>query len=262
VTVESTVSGKTAGRNGPDTSSVDRQILKAKQAPPRAPVNDPSRIITSGEEVLVINGKRIPTKWECNTKADDPLTFTKEWRSDEVPGGLVRTQEQTHRQITNETYRSISQTLYAPIEGVEPRLGELATPAPSAAGNPARAPVAPPAPPSAAAPASNPAATSAAAQVGFSKHYSAVMVRAAQARAGLARAQSNASAAGVPLPEDIRAAPEVLISRQQALNTPMRTRDYAAAEQILNSMEDELSRVEDYLAKAGTPARVRNPARR
>ena len=45
------------------------------------------------------------------------MTFTKTWTSDEVPGGLVRTQQESQRQITNETYRKITQTLYARVGG-------------------------------------------------------------------------------------------------------------------------------------------------
>jgi len=46
VKAESTTSGKVAGRNGPDTSSADQLIFKAKQAAPGAPVDDPSRTVT------------------------------------------------------------------------------------------------------------------------------------------------------------------------------------------------------------------------
>jgi hypothetical protein len=261
VTLESTVSGKTAGRNGPDTSSVDRQIFKAKQAPPGAPVNDPRRIITSGEEVLVINGRSIPTRWECSTQANDPLTFTKTWTSDEVPGGLVRTQEQTHTQITDETYRTISQTLYAPIEGVAPQLGDVATPAPSVAGSPAR----PPAPPAAQAPPpalpARPASstTSSGGQQEFMTHYGAVMNRAARARSGLAQAQRNSSIDGSPVPDDVRAAEVRLTSQIQAMNLVFRTRDYAAGEQSLRAIEDTLAVIENFVAKAGGPGIRRNP---
>ena len=262
VRLESTVSGKTAGRNGPDTSSVDRQIFKAKQARPGAPVNDPRRIVTSGEEVLVINGRRITTRWECSTQADDPLTFTKTWTSDEVPGGLVRTQQQTHTQITGETYRDISQTLYAPVEGVEPQSADGATTAPSAAGSPARPP--------AAAVSAQPApvrgrqevsATSAAGQPEFTTHYGAVMSRAARVRSGLAQAQRKSSIAGVPLPDDVRAAEVRLNSQVQAINLVMRTRDYAAGEQSLRAMEDTLAVIENFLAQAGTPVIRRNRGR-
>ncbi|HWE53597.1 MAG TPA: hypothetical protein VG273_27655 [Bryobacteraceae bacterium] len=261
VMLESTVSGKTAGRNGPDTSSVDRQILKAKQAPPRAPVKDPRRIVASGEEVLLINGRRIPTRWESSTQADDPLTFTKTWTSDEVPGGLVRTQEQTHTEITDETYRIISQTLYAPIEGVEPQLGDVATPAPPAAASPAR----PPAPPAAQAPPPPPPArpasstTSSGGQPEFMTHYGAVMNRAARARSGLAQAKRKSSIDGSPLPDDVRAAEVRLTSQIQTMNLVFRTRDYAAGEQSLRAMEDTLAVIENFVAKAGGPSIRRDP---
>ena len=131
----STVSGKVGGRNGADTNSSNELIFKAKEAPPGAPVDDPTRVTTTGEETLVINGKKIATKWECVARADDPLTFTKTWTSDEVPGGLVRTQQQSHAEITGQTYRNISQTLFAPIDGVEPQLGDATSSAPSPAGH-------------------------------------------------------------------------------------------------------------------------------
>jgi hypothetical protein len=263
VTVESTVSGKTAGRSGPDTSSVDRQILKAKQAPARAPVSDPSRIITNGEEVLVINGTKISTKWECNTKADDPLTFTKTWTSDEVPGGLVRIQEQTHTQITNETYRTISQTLYAPVEGVEPRLGDAATPGSPAAASPARpsAPAAQAPPPTAAARATS-STTSNSGQPEFMTHYGAVMNRASRARSGLAQARRRLASVGSPLPEDVRAAEARLTSQIQAMNLVFSTRDYARGEQSLHEMEDTLAIIDNFVANAGGSSIRRDPRTR
>ena len=66
---------------------------------------------------MTINGKQIATRWECITRADDPMTFTKTWTSDEVPGGLVRTQQQSHTNISGREYRNISQTVYAPSLG-------------------------------------------------------------------------------------------------------------------------------------------------
>jgi hypothetical protein len=75
------------------------------------------------------------------------------------------------------------------------------------------------------------------------------MRRAAHARLALAQAQRKSSVAGVPLPEDIRAAQERLTSQQQAMNLAMRTRDYAAGEQSLRAMEDTLAVIEDFLAK-------------
>jgi hypothetical protein len=270
VKAESTVSGKIAGRNGPDTSSADQLIFKAKQEAPGAPVDDPSRIVTRGEETLTINGKKIATRWECVTRADDPMTFTKTWTSDDVPGGLVRTQQQSHSQITGQTYRDIRQTPLAPIDGVDAQLGDAPSSAPSPTG-PASLPVSrgmpgAPAPPLAASPPSpgrqDPSAASTAGQPEFMTRYGAVMRRAAQARFALAQAQRKSSVTGVPLPDDIRAAQERLPSQQQAANLAIRTRDYAAGEQSLRAMEDTLAVIEDFVAKAGTTVNRGNPQQR
>ena len=100
---DSTISG---------SHSSNQRIIKARRI---EPVDDPTQIVTRGEETLVLNGKKIPTQWECFTRADDPLTFSKTWTSAEVPGGLVRLQGQTHSKGLDGEYRHISQTLYAPI---------------------------------------------------------------------------------------------------------------------------------------------------
>jgi len=265
VKAESTVSHM----NGGDMSSSDQLIFKAKEAPPRAPVDDPTRVTTSGEETLVINGKKIATRWECVARANDPMTFTKTWTSDEVPGGLVRTQQQSHAEITGETYRSISQTLFAPIDGVEPKLGDATSSAPTPAGS-----AAPPAPPgrgtTPASPTSpaegvgvpatpaqpppprgrpEPSATSPSDQAEFMRRYSAVMRRAAQDRMGLAQAQRKLTVEGVSLPDDIRAAQNRLTSQQRAVGLAMRTRDSAGAEQSLRDMEDTLAVIEQFIGK-------------
>ena len=86
-------------------------------------------------------------------------------------------------------------------------------------------------------------------------HYGAVMRRAAQTRFALAQSQRRSSVAGVPLPDDIRAAQERLPSQQQAVNLALRTRDYAGGEQSLRAMEDTLAVIEDFVAKAGIPQR-------
>lgn len=219
-------------------------IFKAKEAPAGAPVDDPTRITTRGEETLTINGKKIPTKWECVTRANDALTFTKTWTSDEVPGGLVRTQEQSHAEITNQTYRDIRQTLFAPIDGVDPKLGDATSPAPSPAGN-----AAPAVTQSAPVPAAAPPPTG---QAEFMQHYSAVMRRVAPDRAGLAQAQRKLSASGVPVPDEIRDATDRLNSQQRALGLAMRMRDNAAAEQKLLEMEDTLAVMEKFIRTAAT----------
>jgi len=219
-------------------------IFKAKEAPAGAPVDDPTRITTRGEETLTINGKKIPTKWECVTRANDALTFTKTWTSDEVPGGLVRTQEQSHAEITNQTYRDIRQTLFAPIDGVDPKLGDATSPAPSPAGN-----AAPAVTQSAPVPAAAPPPTG---QAEFMQHYSAVMRRVAPDRSGLAQAQRKLSASGVPVPDEIRDATDRLNSQQRALGLAMRMRDNAAAEQKLLEMEDTLAVMEKFIRTAAT----------
>jgi hypothetical protein len=251
VRTESTVSGKVGGRNGPDTSSGDQLIIKAKQAPPAAPVEDPGGIVTNGEETLVINGKKIATRWESVARADDPMTFTKTWTSDEVPGGLVRTQQQTHTQIGGESYRNISQTLYAPLDGVEAQLGDGTSAAPPP-GTPANLPAGRGTP---GAPAQPPPASATAGQPDVMTRYGALMRRANLATVGLAQAQRKASVTGVPLSDDIRAAQERLTKQQQAANLAIRTRDYTAAEQSLRALDDTLTLIEDFLAKAGPPLR-------
>ena len=42
------------------SSSSSQLIFKAKEAPPGAPVDDPTRITTRGEETLTIKGRRSP----------------------------------------------------------------------------------------------------------------------------------------------------------------------------------------------------------
>ena len=254
----STVSGNTGGRNGPETSSSDDQIFKAKQAPPGPPVNDPSRTVTSGEETLVLNGKKIATKWECVTRTGDPMTFTKTWNSDDVPGGLVRIQQQSHSKITNEEYRTISQTLYAPIDGVEPQLGDGATPAPAtptppAAANPGRpaAPTTPaPAPPALPPPARPASPTEApATQPDLMTRYRAQAARAYRDRLALAQAERKLTLARAALPDEIRAARDRLTSQQQAVTLAVRTRDNAAAEQRMRDLEDSLVVIEKFISK-------------
>jgi len=248
VQAEETVSGKTAGRNGPDTTSANQKIIKAKQAAPAAPVDDSNFVKTKGEEMLVINGKSIATKWECVTRAGDPMTFTKTWTSDEVPGGLVRTQQQSHTLITNETYRNISQTLYAPVEGVEPRMGSGAPPAPAANPAPPLKAAQPPPTPQARPNPSLPAPT---AQTEFLTRYSSAMQRAARDRPGLAQAQRKLSLTGGSLPDEVLAAQARLNSEQQAVSSALRTRDYAAGEQSLRVIEETLTIIESFLAKSG-----------
>jgi hypothetical protein len=265
VKMESTVSGKVGGRNNPDTHSSDQRIIRARRIEgPGAPMDDPTQIVTRGEETLVINGKQISTRWECVTRANDPMTFTKKWTSADVPGGLVRTQQQSHSQIVGQTYRDIQQTLYAPVDGVEPQLGGASSPSPSPSGSDASttpggaadkgAATNPPQPPPTSVASQprgrpNPSATSPDTQAEFMKHYGAVMTRAAQDRASLAQAIRKLSVAGVALPDEIRDAQTRLTSQQQSVALAMRARDNVAGEQSLRDMEDTLAVIEKLISK-------------
>ena len=164
----------------------------------------------------------------------------------------MRTQEQSHSQITNQTYRDIRQTLYAPLDGVDAQLGDATSSAPPPA-SPASLPAGRGIP--AAQPQPSPALPTAA-PPDFIARYGALTRRATQATVALAQAQRRASVTGgVPLPDDVRAAQERLTKLQQAANLAIRTRDYAAGEQSLRAMQDALAVIDDFLAKAGPPLR-------
>jgi hypothetical protein len=92
-------------------------------------------------------------------------------------------------------------------------------------------------------------------------HYGAIMRRASQDRLRLAQTERKRTGAGVPLPDEIRAAQERLNSEQQAVNLAMRARDYAAGQQRLGAMEDTLAVIEDFL-KADIPVDRGNPRQR
>jgi hypothetical protein len=249
--------------SGGSTSSSDDRIIKARVAAP-GKVDDPSRVTTTGEETLTINGKEIHTRWKCVTQAKDPLTFTKTWTSDEIPGGVVREQQQSHARASEEEYRNISHTLYAPGPNVEPQLGDAPAAAPPAGTTaPSPAPIGKAAPPVAppqprAAPAAPPPlrgraapqlSGSAASQVEFLKRYSAVLTRAAQARSGLVQAERKLAAAGIAVPDHIVAARERLASQQRAAGQAMSARDNTAAEQDLRDMEETLGVIEKFVGK-------------
>jgi hypothetical protein len=254
VKAESTISGKIAGRSGPDTSSSDELMFQAKQAAPGAPVNDPTRIVTSGEETLTINGKQIATRWENVARSDDPLTFTKTWTSDDVPGGLVRTQQQSHSQITGQTYRDIRQTLLAPIDGVDAQLGDATPPAggngaaaapvtrqnvtPQNRGLPNTAIQPPGTLPNAA---SN--------RVEFLRRYNAAMSRFTRARVGLAQLQPRGAPSGTVLPPDVAAAAARLNADARAARAAITAGDDSITARNLNALEDSLKVIEDFLAK-------------
>jgi hypothetical protein len=83
--------------------------------------DDPGTTTTQGDETLSIKDRH---HWVSVAKTDDPQTFTKTWTSDEMPGGLVWLQSQSHGRGPG---RTITNTLYAPVAGVEPVVDDPAS---------------------------------------------------------------------------------------------------------------------------------------
>lgn len=162
----------------------------------------------------------------------------------------MRIQQQTHSKSVGEEYRDISQTLYAPIDGVDPQLRDGATPTPPSAANPVR-PAAPATPAQPAPPPARPvpSATSPAMQPDLMTHYRAVTTRASQARLALAQAERRLTLACAALPDEIRTMRDRLATLQQAVALAMRTRGNAAAEQRMRDLEDTPAVIEKFIAK-------------
>jgi hypothetical protein len=81
------------------------------------------------------------------------------------------------------------------------------------------------------------------------QHYLAVMRRVAQDRVGLAQAEQKLTTAGMPLPDNIRAARDRLTSQQQAVALTLRTRDYPAGEQNLSALEETMAVIENFIGQ-------------
>jgi hypothetical protein len=118
VSIDTTIWHMTGGQ----TQSNMQLTYKAKRPP--TPPND-NRIVTTGDETLTINGKQFACKWEKVANAKNPdEDYTETWRSDEVPGGLVLMQVHARSMATGP--RSITETIYAPLDGVTPEQGSKA----------------------------------------------------------------------------------------------------------------------------------------
>jgi hypothetical protein len=240
-------------RNGQSRQSgPDQLTYPARRSPPGR--SDDTSTTTTGEETIVINGRKIATKWEAVARADDPMSFTKTWRSDDVPGGLVHQLVQQHRDIGGKPFRTITETIYAPIDGVMPVLGEATPPAqatgaratPGTSGN-----VIPPnrvVPNTTAQP---PATAPNAAQnrTEFLRRYSASMTRRARARAGLAQFQNRPSASRTVLPADVSVAASRLDAQAGAAIAAMNTGNDTLAAQNLDALEESLKVIENFLAR-------------
>jgi len=241
-------------RNGQSRQSgPDQLIYPAKKSPPGA--QDNSSTTTTGEETIVINGKKIATRWESVARANDPLAFTKTWRSDDVPGGLVHQLTQQHSEIGGRPFRNITETIYAPFDGVMPVLGD-ATP-PANGNDPAAAPGSPRyaapqnrAVPSAATlppravPNATPNASSNRAE--FQTRYSADVNRYSRTKIGLAQFQIKQGAA---LPADVAAAVGRLDSDVRAARAAISAGNDSISERNLTALEDSLKVIEDFLVK-------------
>jgi hypothetical protein len=222
---------------------------------------------------------------------DPAESFTKTWRSDEVPGGLVLLQ--VHQRSMATGPRNITETIYAPVDGVTPELGSgnstVQPPAPAAAqpaekdrtantaqpvnsaspnaAEPAarqggkgeavgRAPVPfrPPTIPSVATGRGRLPVTqpqSASAQVETNQRYRAAMMRVIQVRVGLAQLQRGGTGAPAPLPNDVVAASDRLNTQQRAVAVAMRSRDDATEQKSLQDLEDTLTVIEKFLCEVG-----------
>src|SRR5579859_5895300 len=126
------------------------------------------------------------------------MEFTKTWRSDAVPGGLVLRHQQSHTEIGGKPFRNISETIYAPFDGVTPTLGDARPPAAETTAVPPNRGV--PAPAAIPQPPATSAVPAPADRTDLMKHYNEVMTRMTRARVGLAQWQRTRP--GVPLPAD------------------------------------------------------------
>jgi hypothetical protein len=231
-------------RNGQSRQSApDQLIYPARRAPPGRP--DGTSTTTTGEETVVINGRKIATKWESVARANDPMAFTKTWRSDDVPGGLVHQLVHEHRDIGGKPFRTIRETIYAPIDGIMPVLGDKTPPA---EGNGAPATPATPQnrglPNTATLP---PGATPNAApnRAEFLRRYNVAVSRYSRARAGLAQLQTK----GAVLPADVAAAAGRLDADARAARAAISAGNDSSTVRNLNAFEDSLKVIEEFLAK-------------
>jgi hypothetical protein len=235
-----------------------------------------TRKLTRGDETLSINGKSFATHWEKRERENDPYSFTMIWRSDQVPGGIVRRKQQENRGYgTDKPNRSIQDMLFAPVEGADAELTANAARAGASAAPPAAPSVAPqaapasPPPPTtqppagaaanggATAPASLPPLPSQprvdtsrmppeiARQVEFSQRFNAVTARMTRARNALVQRQR----AGNPAPPGIMNAEQRLNSEMTAVTAALGARNVEMAEQSLRTFDGSVAAIEQFLAK-------------
>jgi hypothetical protein len=285
VMASSTVWHRTGG--APTQTPETKMIYPAKEDPAQSGEGTPNE---TGDETVEISGKKYTTHWKSvwghaiASTTPDPETFTKTWTSEDVPGGLVLTHQQSHTQIVGKEYRDITETILMPVAGAEPELGSWSahqvTPgapaaqpaAPNRAAPPTAVPPTAPvqgtakgAPTNPAMPQQVPAAPpvsrrvptlpvqptqALSPQAEFARHYNMVMARVNRAKIGLAQLQRRqAASGGAALPDDVQAARVQLDAQIQSVMAAMRARDNATAEQHLLETEETLKVIEQFLAK-------------
>jgi hypothetical protein len=251
-------------------SAPTEKTYPAKMAVDTSPAPAPNE---SGAETLTINGKTFATTWKsmwghkpAPPYAPDPMAFTKTWVSDDVPGGLVLRHQQQYSMIGSPGYdkpfRTISETIIVPIEGVDPKLDgpSSAQPNPPAAAAPPATPSIPPVTAAAPSPAKNPmvaaqppaaspappsaANASGADWRGQLPRYEKDILRASMARRNLQRKQL---AQGSSLPADVIAARDQLNKQVLAASQAMRRRDADQMDSTLTSLEQTVTVIETYL---------------
>lgn len=187
-------------------------------------------------------------------------------------------QQHQHYEVSGQTYRTITETVLVPVDGVEPEWshGNVAWPSPSgSAAQPAEPPPTTPTrePPSEAGIKTAPASTAppgtdrqapppapraqgaataptspASAQADLARRFNAVMGRALRAKSALTQWQRTRGAGGA-LPDEISVARNHMDAALVAAATAMRVRDNAQAAESLNAAEEALAVVERFLAK-------------
>jgi hypothetical protein len=110
---------ETVFHSGKPKPSRDREItIPAKIRPKAATRSEDGSVKESGEEILEINGKKVLSRWQSvtsRTTQRDIVTdiTTKEWTSDEVPGGRVRSRREGLSKFTG----GVNETILESFEG-------------------------------------------------------------------------------------------------------------------------------------------------
>lgn len=226
----------------------------------------------SGDEVLVILGRRMKTHWTSVTgKARSRFTVTtKTWTSDEVPTGLVRKTEDTYwpGDVRSRPSRSITETYIESLQGFTPGEAAPAGTANSVLDIPEHPPFVtlPPAgrgtdpsvpPPEAkvvrvppgggrTAPAQP---ISGADQRARIQRLMPLLQRATTARRSLQRIERQNAASGAKLPDDVQSARDKIIAQIQSAQRGMVSGSEDDFDAKVKALDKSTSTIEDYMKK-------------